>query len=86
VATPQAAVMKQVAISGPLASTMATRSLRPMPRPFNVASVRWAARIKPGTILFEIAGVPEDLAKQAMARIAYKMPVKCRFVGRRIAV
>ena len=46
----------------------------------------WAARIKPGTILFEIAGVPEDLAKQAMARIDYKMPVKCRFVGRRIAV
>ena len=46
----------------------------------------WAARIKPGTILFEIAGVPEDLAKQAMARIAYKMPVKCRFVGLRIAV
>ena len=46
----------------------------------------WAARIKPGTVLFEIAGVPEDLAKQAMARIAYKMPVKCRFGGRRIAV
>lgn len=46
----------------------------------------WAARVKPGTILFEIAGVPEDLAKQALARIAYKMPVKCRFVGRRIAV
>ena len=46
----------------------------------------WAARIKPGTVRFEIAGVPEDLAKQALARIAYKMPVKCRFVGRRIAV
>jgi large subunit ribosomal protein L16 len=46
----------------------------------------WAARIKPGTMLFEIAGVPEDLAKQAFARIAHKMPVKCRFVGRRIAV
>ena len=46
----------------------------------------WAARIKPGTILFEVAGVPEDLAKQALARIAHKMPVKCRFVGRRIAV
>jgi large subunit ribosomal protein L16 len=46
----------------------------------------WAARVKPGTVLFEIAGVPEDLAKQAMARIAYKMPVRCRFVGRRIAV
>ena len=46
----------------------------------------WAARIKPGTVLFEIAGVPEDLAKQAFARIAHKMPVKCRFVPRRIAV
>jgi len=46
----------------------------------------WAARVKPGTILYEIAGVPEDLAKQAMARIAYKMPIRCRFVGRRMAV
>jgi large subunit ribosomal protein L16 len=46
----------------------------------------WAARVKPGTVLFEIAGVPEELAKQAFARIAHKMPVKCRFVGRRIAV
>jgi len=46
----------------------------------------WAARVKPGTMLFEIAGVPEDTAKQAMARIAHKMPVRCRFVGRRIAV
>ncbi len=46
----------------------------------------WAARVKPGTVLFEIAGVPEDIAKQAMARIANKMPVRCRFVGRRLAV
>ncbi|HMN95657.1 MAG TPA: 50S ribosomal protein L16 [Phycisphaerales bacterium] len=46
----------------------------------------WAARIKPGTMLFEIAGVPEDLARQALARIAHKMPVRCRFVGRRLAV
>ena len=46
----------------------------------------WAARIKPGTMLYEIAGVPEDLAKEAMARIAHKMPVRCRFVGRRITV
>ncbi len=46
----------------------------------------WAARVKPGTMLYEIAGVPEDLAKQAMARIAHKMPVRCRFVGRRLAV
>lgn len=46
----------------------------------------WAARVKPGTMLFEIAGVPETLAKQAMARVAQKMPVRCRFVGRRLAV
>ena len=46
----------------------------------------WAARVKPGTILYEIAGVPQDLGKQAMARIAHKMPVRCRFVGRRLAV
>ncbi len=46
----------------------------------------WAARVKPGTMLYEIAGVPEDIAKQALARIAHKMPVRCRFVGRRIAV
>ena len=46
----------------------------------------WAARIKRGTILYEIAGVEEAMAKQAFARIAQKMPVRCRFVGRRLAV
>jgi large subunit ribosomal protein L16 len=46
----------------------------------------WAARVKPGTMLYEISGVSEDLAKEAMARIAMKMPVRCRFVGRRLAV
>ena len=46
----------------------------------------WAARCKPGTILFEITGVAEDVAKQAMARVANKMPVRCRFVGRRLTV
>ena len=46
----------------------------------------WAARVKPGTMLFEIAGVPENLAKEALARVARKMPVLCRFVGRRVAV
>ncbi|MCH2151924.1 MAG: 50S ribosomal protein L16 [Phycisphaerales bacterium] len=46
----------------------------------------WAARVKPGTILYEISGVPEDLAKRAMARIARKMPVRCRFVGKRLSV
>lgn len=46
----------------------------------------WAACVKPGTVLFEISGVTEDMAKQALARVAHKMPVKCRFVGRRLAV
>ena len=46
----------------------------------------WAARVKPGTILFEISGVPEEMAKEALARIAHKMPVRCRFVGRRLSV
>ena len=42
----------------------------------------WAAVVKPGTIIYEIAGVPESLAKQAMARMANKMPFKCRLVHR----
>ena len=45
----------------------------------------WAARVKPGTVLFEISGVPEDVAKPALARIAHKMPVRCRFLGRRLS-
>ncbi|MHC4416050.1 MAG: 50S ribosomal protein L16 [Planctomycetota bacterium] len=46
----------------------------------------WAARVRPGTMLYEIAGVQETIAKQALARIAHKMPIRCRFVGRRLAV
>ena len=38
----------------------------------------WAAEVKPGTILFEIAGVDETVARRAFARVAYKMPVQCR--------
>jgi large subunit ribosomal protein L16 len=43
----------------------------------------WAAVVKPGTILFELAGVTEEQARQALARVAYKMPIACRFVTRR---
>jgi len=42
----------------------------------------WVARVKPGTVLFEIAGVTEELANQALARVAHKMPMRCRFVRR----
>ncbi|MDX2117556.1 MAG: 50S ribosomal protein L16 [Planctomycetota bacterium] len=46
----------------------------------------WAARVKAGTMLFEMAGVPENTAKAALARVAMKMPIRCRFVGRRVRV
>ena len=42
----------------------------------------YAAKVKPGTILFEITGVNEDLARRAFARVAHKMPIKTRFVSR----
>ncbi len=42
----------------------------------------WAAVVRPGRILYELGGVPEDLAKQALRRVAHKMPVKCRMVYR----
>jgi large subunit ribosomal protein L16 len=45
----------------------------------------WVARVKPGTIIYEIAGVQRDAARQAFARVAYKMPFKCRFVEKRHA-
>jgi large subunit ribosomal protein L16 len=43
----------------------------------------WAAEVKPGTVLFEIAGVDETVARRAFSRVAYKMPVRTRFVKRR---
>ena len=43
----------------------------------------WVATVKAGTILFEIGGVEEDVAKQALVRVAHKMPIRCRFVKRR---
>ncbi len=43
----------------------------------------WVARVRPGAVLYEIGGVPEDVARAALARVAYKMPVRCRFVTRR---
>ncbi|MDW8264480.1 MAG: 50S ribosomal protein L16 [Gemmataceae bacterium] len=43
----------------------------------------WAAVIKPGMILYEVAGLPESAARECLARVAYKMPFRCRFVQRR---
>lgn len=44
----------------------------------------WAAVIKPGTVLYEIAGVPEAAAKMCFRRLAHKMPVSVRFIRRRV--
>jgi large subunit ribosomal protein L16 len=46
----------------------------------------WVATVRPGTVLFEIGGVPEEVAKQALIRVAHKMPIRCRFVMRRHAI
>ena len=42
----------------------------------------WVAVVKPGRVMFEIAGVPEETAKEAMRLAAMKLPIKCKFVVR----
>ena len=42
----------------------------------------WVARVKPGRVMFEIAGVPEDVAKEALRLAANKLPVSSKFVVR----
>ena len=46
----------------------------------------WAAVVKPGMILYEVAGLPEAAARDCLARVAYKMPFRCRFVTRRPSI
>jgi len=42
----------------------------------------WVAVVKPGRILFELSGVSEELAREAMRLASYKLPIKCQFVKR----
>lgn len=42
--------------------------------------VGWVFVVRPGRVLFELAGVPEDLAKEAFRLAAHKLPIKCRFI------
>ncbi len=42
----------------------------------------WVAVVKPGMVMFELAGVDEALAREAMRLAAMKLPVKCKFVTR----
>ena len=42
----------------------------------------WVAKVKPGRVMFEIAGVPEDVAKEALRLAANKLPVSTKFVAK----
>ena len=42
----------------------------------------WAAVVKPGTVLYEVGGVTEDVAKLAFKRVAHKMPIKVKMIKR----
>lgn len=42
----------------------------------------WVAVVKPGRVLFEMDGVSEEIAKEAMRLASHKLPIKCRFVTR----
>ena len=42
----------------------------------------WVAVVKPGRVMFELAGVPEPIAKEAIRRAAHKLPIKSKFVTR----
>jgi large subunit ribosomal protein L16 len=43
---------------------------------------QWVAVIKPGRVMFEVAGVPEEIAREGMRLAAHKLPIKSKFVKR----
>ena len=47
---------------------------------------QWVACVKPGTVMFEIGGIGEDIARRALARVAHKMPIQCRMITKRHSV
>ena len=42
----------------------------------------WVAVVKPGRVMFEISGVPEDVAKEALRLATHKLTCKCKIVSR----
>jgi large subunit ribosomal protein L16 len=42
----------------------------------------WVANVKPGRVMFELSGVSEDVAREAMRRAIHKLPMKARFITR----
>ena len=43
----------------------------------------WVCVVKPGTVIMELAGVSQDAARDCFARVAYKLPIRVRLIGRR---
>ncbi|RMF60763.1 MAG: 50S ribosomal protein L16 [Calditrichaeota bacterium] len=43
----------------------------------------WVAVVKPGRVMFELAGVPEEIAREAMRLAAHKLPIKTKFITRK---
>jgi large subunit ribosomal protein L16 len=46
----------------------------------------WVAVVKPGRIMFELSGVSEEVAREALRLAAHKLPIRCKFVSRESAV
>ncbi|WP_058235324.1 50S ribosomal protein L16 [Devriesea agamarum] len=42
----------------------------------------WIANVKPGRVMFEVAGVPEEVAREALRLAVHKLPMKCRILSR----
>ena len=42
----------------------------------------WVARVQRGRVIFELGGIPEDFAKQVFRLVAFKLPVKTKFITR----
>ncbi len=42
----------------------------------------WVAVVKPGRVMFEMDGIPEETAKEAMRLAAHKLPIKCKFIAK----
>ena len=45
----------------------------------------WVAVVKPGRVLFEMSGIPEDVAREALRLASYKLPIRCKFAKKEAA-
>lgn len=44
---------------------------------------KWVARVRPGVVLFEIGGVSQDIARETLRRMSYKIPIRTKMISRR---